>query len=116
MKLVDEAEIQVGAGNGGNGCVGFRREKFIPLGGPDGGDGGNGGSVWLQADENLNTLVDFRHQTQFRAQRGENGMGRQMYGKGGDVLTIVVPVGTVVINVDTDEVIEKLTGKTSLFP
>jgi GTP-binding protein len=109
MKLVDEAEIQVTAGNGGNGCVGFRREKFIPLGGPDGGDGGDGGSVWLQADENLNTLVDFRHQKTFRAQRGENGMGRQMYGKGGEDLTIVVPVGTVVTNVETDEVIGDLT-------
>jgi len=109
MKLVDEAEIQVFAGNGGNGCVGFRREKFIPLGGPDGGDGGDGGSVYLLADENLNTLVDFRHQRMFRAQRGENGMGRQMYGKGGEDLTIVVPVGTVVINVDTDEVIGDLT-------
>jgi GTP-binding protein len=109
MKLVDEAEIQVTAGNGGNGCVGFRREKFIPLGGPDGGDGGDGGSVWLQADENLNTLVDFRHQKSFRAQRGENGMGRQMYGKGGEDLTIVVPVGTVVTNVETDEVIGDLT-------
>ena len=87
MKLVDEAEIQVIAGDGGNGCVGFRREKFIPLGGPDGGDGGDGGSVWLVADENLNTLVDFRHQKQFRAKRGENGMGRQMYGKAGDDLT-----------------------------
>ncbi len=109
MKLVDEAEINVFAGNGGNGCVGFRREKFIPLGGPDGGDGGNGGSVWLEADENLNTLVDFRHQRSFRAQRGENGMGRQMYGKGGDDLTITVPVGTVVTNVETDEVIGDLT-------
>lgn len=109
MKLVDEAEIQVIAGNGGNGCIGFRREKFIPLGGPDGGDGGNGGSVWLQADENLNTLVDFRHQKTFRAQRGENGMGRQMYGKAGEDLTITVPVGTVVINVETDEVIGDLT-------
>ena len=109
MKLVDEAEILVGAGNGGNGCVGFRREKFIPLGGPDGGDGGNGGSVWLQADENLNTLVDFRHQTQFRAQRGENGMGRQMYGKAGEDVVIAVPVGTVVHNVDTDEVIGDMT-------
>ena len=109
MKLVDEAEIQVFAGNGGNGCVGFRREKFIPLGGPDGGDGGDGGSVYLQADENLNTLVDFRHQRVFRAQRGENGMGRQMYGKGGEDLTIVVPVGTVVTNVETDEVIGDLT-------
>jgi GTP-binding protein len=109
MKLVDEAEIQVIAGNGGNGCVGFRREKFIPLGGPDGGDGGDGGSVWLLADENLNTLVDFRHQKHFRAKRGENGMGRQMYGKAGDDLTITVPVGTVVMNVETDEVIGDLT-------
>jgi GTP-binding protein len=109
MKLVDEAEIQVIAGDGGNGCVGFRREKFIPLGGPDGGDGGDGGSVWLVADENLNTLVDFRHQKQFRAKRGENGMGRQMYGKAGDDLTITVPVGTVVTNVETDEVIGDLT-------
>ncbi|TYT23546.1 GTPase ObgE [Luteimonas viscosa] len=110
MKLVDEAEITVTAGNGGNGCVGFRREKFIPMGGPDGGDGGDGGSVWLEADENLNTLVDFRHQKQFRAQRGENGMGRQMYGKGGQDVVIAVPVGTVVHNVDTDEVIGDLTA------
>ncbi len=101
MKLVDEADIRVIAGNGGNGCVSFRREKFIPLGGPDGGDGGNGGSVYLVADENLNTLVDFRHQRLFRAQRGENGMGRQMYGKAGDDVTIRVPVGTVVMSVDT---------------
>ncbi|RRN58541.1 GTPase ObgE [Pseudoxanthomonas sp. SGNA-20] len=110
MKLVDEAEIEVIAGNGGNGCVGFRREKFIPLGGPDGGDGGDGGSVWLVADENLNTLVDFRHERRFRAQRGQNGMGRQMYGKGGEDLFITVPVGTVVTNVETDEVIGDLTA------
>jgi GTP-binding protein len=109
MNLVDEAEIQVIAGDGGNGCVGFRREKIIPLGGPDGGDGGDGGSVWLVADENLNTLVDFRHQTKFKAQRGENGMGRQMYGKAGGDLIITVPVGTVVANVETDEVIGDLT-------
>lgn len=108
MKLVDEAEIEVIAGAGGNGCVGFRREKFIPLGGPDGGDGGDGGSIWLQADENLNTLVDFRHERKFRAQRGENGMGRQMYGKGGEDTIIIVPVGTVVTNVETDEVIGDL--------
>jgi GTP-binding protein len=110
MKLVDEAEITVIAGNGGNGCVGFRREKFIPLGGPDGGDGGDGGYVWLQADENLNTLVDFRHQKQFRAPRGEDGMGQQRYGKGGEDTVIPVPVGTQVVNVDTDEVIGDLTG------
>ncbi len=109
MKLVDEAEITVTAGNGGHGCVGFRREKFIPMGGPDGGDGGKGGDVWLEADENLNTLVDFRHQRAFRAQRGENGMGRQMYGKGGDDTVVRVPVGTVVTNVATDEVIGDLT-------
>ena len=109
MKLVDEAEITVTAGNGGDGCIGFRREKFIPLGGPDGGDGGDGGSMWLQADENLNTLVDFRHQKQFKAQRGENGMGQQRYGKAGEDNTITVPIGTVVINVDTDEVIGDLT-------
>ena len=108
MKLVDEAQIEVTAGNGGNGCVGFRREKFIPMGGPDGGDGGNGGSVWLQADENLNTLVDFRHERSFKAQRGENGMGSQMYGKAGEDKVIVVPVGTVVHNVDTNEVIGDL--------
>ena len=110
MKLVDEAEIQVIAGNGGNGCIGFRREKFIPLGGPDGGDGGDGGSVWIVADENLNTLVDFRLQRMFRAQRGQNGMGRQMYGKAGEDLVITVPVGTVVTNVGTDEVIGDMTA------
>ena len=109
MKLVDEAEIQVTAGDGGNGCVGFRREKFIPLGGPDGGDGGDGGSVWLVADENLNTLIDFRHERQFRAQRGQNGMGREMYGKAGEDVEIRVPVGTEVINVATDEIIGDLT-------
>ena len=116
MKLVDEAEITVTAGNGGNGSISFRREKFIPLGGPDGGDGGDGGNVYLQADENLNTLVDFRHQKQFRAKRGENGMSRQMYGKGGEDNTITVPVGTVVHNVETDEVIGDLTthGETLL--
>lgn len=108
MKFVDEAEITVHAGNGGNGCVSFRREKSIPLGGPDGGNGGDGGDVWLVADEGLNTLVDFRHERTFRAQRGENGMGRQMAGKNGEDCVIRVPVGTSVINVDTDETIGDL--------
>ncbi|HMN34929.1 MAG TPA: GTPase ObgE [Chiayiivirga sp.] len=108
MKLVDEADILVKAGDGGNGCVSFRREKFIPKGGPDGGDGGSGGSVWLVADENLNTLVDFRHQRRFQAQRGEDGMGRQMYGRGGEDIEIRVPVGTVVMNLATDEEIGDL--------
>jgi GTP-binding protein len=109
MKFVDEATIRVHAGNGGNGCASFRREKFIPFGGPDGGDGGDGGSVWLVADEGLNTLVDFRHQRVYRAKRGQNGMGRQMSGKAGEDLAIRVPVGTVVVNVDTEEVIGDLT-------
>jgi GTP-binding protein len=109
MKFVDEAQITVHAGNGGNGCISFRREKFIPLGGPDGGNGGDGGSVWLVADEGLNTLIDFRHERVFRAQRGENGMGRQMAGKAGEDAIIRVPVGTSVINVATDELIGDLT-------
>ncbi|MCB1573204.1 MAG: GTPase ObgE [Dokdonella sp.] len=109
MQFVDEATIRVQAGNGGNGCVSFRREKFIPFGGPDGGDGAEGGSVWLVADEGLNTLVDFRHQRMFRAERGENGMSRQMAGKGGSDTLIRVPVGTVVSNVETDEQIGDLT-------
>ncbi|MDR3445799.1 MULTISPECIES: Obg family GTPase CgtA [Dyella] len=109
MKFVDEAIIKVQAGDGGNGCISFRREKFIPFGGPDGGDGGSGGSVWLVADEGLNTLIDFRHQRSFKAERGQNGMGSQMYGKGGEDTFIRVPVGTVVINVDTDETIGDLT-------
>jgi GTP-binding protein len=109
MKFVDEAEITVHAGSGGNGCVSFRREKFIPFGGPDGGNGGEGGSVFLVADEGLNTLIDFRHERVFRAQRGENGMGRQMAGKAGEDKIIRVPVGTSVINVDTDEIIGDLT-------
>jgi GTP-binding protein len=110
MKFVDEARIHVHAGNGGNGCVSFRREKFIPLGGPDGGDGGNGGSIHLIADEGLNTLIDFRHQRQFRAERGQNGMSRQCYGRAGVDLTIRVPVGTVVMDAGTDEVIGDLTS------
>lgn len=116
MKFVDEAEITVIAGNGGSGCASFRREKFIPLGGPNGGDGGNGGSVWVKADENLNTLVDFRHQRLFRAERGENGMSSQKYGRAGADVVIRVPVGTLVYNVATDEVIGDLTehGQTVL--
>jgi GTP-binding protein len=110
MKFVDEAVITVTAGNGGNGCISFRREKFIPLGGPDGGDGGDGGSVWVEADENLNTLVDFRHERFFKAQRGQNGMGRQMFGKAGDDITIKVPIGTEVVNVATEEIIGDLTS------
>jgi GTP-binding protein len=110
MKFVDEARIRVKAGNGGNGCVSFRREKYIPFGGPDGGDGGRGGSVWLEADEGLNTLIDFRHRTVYKAPRGQDGMGSQMYGKGGEDIVVRVPIGTVVTNIGTDEVIGDLTA------
>lgn len=105
MKFVDEAEITVEAGKGGNGCLSFRREKYIEKGGPDGGDGGDGGSVFLEADPALNTLVDFRFQPRYRAQSGQPGQGRNCTGKGGDDLTVKVPVGTSVIDVDTEELI-----------
>lgn len=108
MKFVDEALIRIEAGDGGNGCVSFRREKYIPFGGPDGGDGGDGGSVFLEADSGLNTLVDFRHTRRFRAQRGENGKGRNCTGKSGEDLVVRVPVGTVVIDYDTAEQIGDL--------
>ncbi len=105
MKFVDEAQIDVKAGDGGNGCVSFRREKFIPRGGPDGGDGGDGGSVMMVGDATLNTLADFRYERHFAAQRGENGRGRNCTGRKGDDLEIRVPVGTLVYDEDTDELI-----------
>jgi GTP-binding protein len=108
MKFVDEANIRVEAGNGGNGCCSFRREKYIPRGGPDGGDGGDGGNIYLQADPNLNTLVDFRHHRIHRAERGQNGMGQQRTGKTGEDLIITTPVGTTVYDADTDELIGDL--------
>jgi GTP-binding protein len=108
MKFIDEATIEVIAGDGGNGCVSFRREKYIPFGGPDGGDGGDGGSVWLEAVGNINTLVDFRHNRKFPAQRGENGKGRNCTGKSGDDLVVAVPVGTIVHEEDTGELIGDL--------
>jgi GTP-binding protein len=109
MKFVDEANITVQAGNGGSGCVSFRREKYIPKGGPDGGDGGDGGSVWLVADSELNTLVDFRYQRHYKAARGTDGMGRNRTGKSGEDLDIRVPVGTVVYDLATDELLGDLT-------
>ena len=108
MKFIDEATIHVAAGDGGNGCVSFRREKFIPFGGPNGGDGGDGGSVFMVADENINTLVDFRYERRYQAQRGENGKGNDCTGKKGDDLVIRVPVGTMVYDNDTDELIADL--------
>jgi GTPase len=109
MKFVDEAEIRVEAGDGGNGTASFRREKYIPLGGPDGGDGGDGGSVYLVATENVNTLVDFRYHSVHRAQRGQNGMSRNCTGKKGDDCFVAVPPGTIVYEADTDEKIGDLT-------
>ncbi|NCC28616.1 MAG: GTPase ObgE [Gammaproteobacteria bacterium] len=108
MKFVDEAFIRVEAGDGGSGCVSFRREKYIPRGGPNGGDGGNGGSVYLLADSNLNTLVDLRYQRVHRAERGQNGMGRDMTGRAGADLVIRVPVGTRVLERETGELIGEL--------
>ncbi|KMW71493.1 GTPase CgtA [Photorhabdus luminescens subsp. luminescens] len=105
MKFVDEARILVVAGDGGNGCVSFRREKYIPKGGPDGGDGGDGGDVYLLADENLNTLIDYRFEKSFRAERGQNGQSRDCTGKRGQDITIKVPVGTRVRDAATGEVL-----------
>ncbi|MCW8091894.1 Obg family GTPase CgtA [Alteromonas sp. ASW11-130] len=109
MKFVDEAEIRVEAGDGGNGVVGFRREKYVPRGGPDGGDGGDGGSVFLQADENLNTLIDYRFERFHRAERGQNGQGSDCTGRKGNDLTVTVPVGTRATDCDTGEVLGDLT-------
>ena len=103
MKFVDEAIVRVQAGNGGRGCLSFRREKFVPFGGPDGGDGGEGGSVWLRSAEGINTLADFRIERTFKARSGEGGSGNDRTGRGGDDLTVLVPVGTVVRDADTGE-------------
>ncbi|MCB1677838.1 MAG: Obg family GTPase CgtA [Halioglobus sp.] len=108
MKFVDEASIRVFAGNGGNGCLSFRREKYIPRGGPDGGDGGDGGSVILAADSELNTMVDYRFKRSFRAENGAPGRGRNCTGKSGADLVLPVPVGTTIIDEDTAEVLGDL--------
>lgn len=109
MKFVDEATIMVDAGKGGNGCLSFRREKYVPRGGPDGGDGGDGGSVILVAGESVNTLIDYRYQRHYRAKSGESGRGRNCTGHGGEDLFLQVPVGTTVVDVETEEVLGDLT-------
>ena len=109
MKFIDEALIRVEAGDGGNGCASFRREKYIPKGGPDGGDGGDGGDVYLIADENLNTLIDYRFEKRFAAERGENGRSANCTGHRGKDITLRVPVGTRAIDNDTQEIIGDLT-------
>jgi len=108
MKFVDEARVKVQAGNGGRGCVSFRREKFVPFGGPDGGQGGDGGSITLRTREGINTLVDFRVERTFRAQNGESGGGKDMTGRGGEDALVLVPVGTIVRDADTGEVLGDL--------
>ena len=107
MKFVDEATIRVEAGKGGDGCMSFRREKYIEKGGPDGGDGGDGGSIYLVADASLNTLVDFRHKPLYRAKKGQPGMGREKTGAGGEDMFLKVPLGTSVF----DEEAEKFVGE-----
>jgi GTP-binding protein len=96
MKFIDEATIQVHAGKGGDGAASFRREKFVPRGGPNGGDGGRGGSIWAVADRNLNTLIDYRYARIHRAQHGENGRGADQYGRSGEDIELKVPVGTII--------------------
>ncbi|UYZ84886.1 Obg family GTPase CgtA [Entomomonas sp. E2T0] len=109
MKFVDEVSIHVQAGDGGNGCMSFRREKFIEKGGPNGGDGGDGGSVYLEAAANLNTLVDYRYTRRFQAQRGQNGGSTDCTGAKGDDLILPVPIGTTIIDANTQEIIGDLT-------
>ena len=109
MKFIDEAKIEVVAGKGGNGASSFRREKFVPRGGPDGGDGGKGGSVIAIADENINTLVEFRFVKKYMAKNGEKGHGADRYGRGADDIVLHMPVGTLIRDVDTDEVVADLT-------
>jgi len=108
MKFVDEATVKVEAGNGGNGCLSFRREKYIPKGGPDGGDGGNGGHVYFVADTGLNTLADFRFKRMFRAEHGKKGLGSNCTGKCGEDLYVRAPVGTIIYNAETEETLGDL--------
>lgn len=109
MKFIDEAKIEVVAGKGGNGAASFRREKFVPRGGPDGGDGGKGGSVWAVADENINTLVEYRFVKRYQAKNGEKGHGADRYGAGADDIELRMPVGTLIRDTDTDEFVADLT-------
>ena len=109
MKFVDEARIEVQGGKGGNGAASFRREKFIPKGGPDGGDGGRGGSVYALADRNINTLVDYRFTRKFFAPNGENGRGADCFGAGGSDIVLRMPVGTVIVDEETGETVADLT-------
>src|SRR6056297_2320674 len=109
MKFLDLAKVHIRSGSGGNGCVSFRREKYIEYGGPDGGDGGKGGDVIVEAVEGLNTLIDFRYQQHFFARNGQGGMGRQRTGAGGNDIVLRVPVGTEILDEDQETLISDLT-------
>ena len=109
MKFLDEAKVYIRSGDGGNGCVAFRREKFIEFGGPDGGDGGRGGDVWVECVQNLNTLIDYRYQQHFKAKNGTPGMGQNRAGANGDDVVIKVPPGTQVYAEDQETLIADLT-------
>src|SRR5437773_11236647 len=116
MQFIDEAEVFVRAGDGGAGAVAFRREKFVPRGGPSGGDGGNGGDIVLETDERLTTLLDFRFQREFKARNGEPGRGSDCNGRGADDLVLKIPPGTVIKNSETGETIADLSQNGVRFP
>ncbi len=109
MRFVDSVKIFAKAGDGGRGCVSFRREKFVPMGGPDGGDGGHGGDIYFEVDTNLSTLLDFRYKVHYKAERGGHGMGKNMHGKSGETLNIHVPPGTLIYDADSEELLADLT-------
>lgn len=115
MHFIDTAEVSITAGNGGNGCISFRREKYVPRGGPDGGDGGRGGHVIFRATEELNTLLDFRYKREYRAKNGQHGMGKKMHGRDGSDLIIPVPVGTVLRDAESGVLAADLTREGQMF-
>ncbi|MFH0781041.1 MAG: GTPase ObgE [Pseudomonadota bacterium] len=115
MAFIDEAKFFVKAGDGGNGCVSFRREKYVPKGGPNGGDGGKGGSVIIRAKKGIHSLIDFQYRSHFKAERGEHGQGKDMHGRAGQDCIVDVPVGTVIRSVETDQILADLTFEGATF-
>ena len=111
MKFLDEAKVYIRSGDGGNGCVAFRREKFIEFGGPSGGNGGRGGDVIIEVVDGLNTLIDYRYQQHFKAQKGTNGMGKDRHGAGGNDVVLKVPVGTQIFDEDGETLLADLTHR-----
>src|SRR5476649_1797540 len=115
MRFVDEVKIKVIAGKGGKGCLSFRREKYIPKGGPDGGDGGRGASIYFEGSNDVQTLIDFRYQREYRADNGEKGHGAQCYGKGAEDIVLKVPLGTRIVSTDGEIDVEILIEKEKVF-